>query len=205
MGVIQINLVNFYIDLLVAILIGAGIIIYRFRNFMLAWWTVKQSGGSKLLVEVENPIQDYFAAGTFDNGYLRYKARSRADNPTPNRMISVEDINAVVYSKFGVKCIRVDDAKNIVRPRRSDKDSSIPGYNAEKMDEAMQTALFKPNPNAKGLFDTKTWQMIVLIAFAIVIIIGILNFSTTRSVDAHLQLVYNTVQNITAAMPRVGP
>lgn len=202
MAIIQLNLMQFYIDLVLCAIIGAGIIIYKFRNFMSNWWNVKRSAGSKILVEVENPVQDYFATGTFDNGYLRYKARKRADNPEPNRMISVDDINAVVYNKFGVKCIRVDDTKNFIRPRRGDKDSSLPAYNAEKMDEAIQTALFKPNPNAKGLFDAKTWQLIVIIGFLIVIVLGIAIMRESFTIDGHLQLVYDGVQNITAALPK---
>lgn len=199
----EISVWQFVVDLLLCVLIGAGYIVYKFRNFMISWFVVKRSGGSKILVEIENPIQDYFAPGTFDNGYLRYRSRKRADNPIPNRMISIEDINAVVYSKFGVKCIRVDDSKNIVRPRRSDRDSSIPGYNAEKMDEAIQTALLKPNPNAKGLFDTLTWQIIVLASIVILGIGAFLIYREVGSVDSHVQLVYNYLQNVTISTGKV--
>lgn len=192
----EITLMRFYLDLFLCLIIGAGIVIYRFRNFMMAWWSVKRSGGNKLLVEVENPVQDYFAVGKFDNGYLRYLARKRADNPTPNRMISVEDVNAVVYTKFGVKCIRVDDEKNCVRSRRNNE--SIPGYNAEKMDEAVQTALLKPNPNAKGLFDEKTFQMIMVGGVVIILVLVVLIFKNQGSHDQHVKLVYDAVQNLTA-------
>lgn len=201
----EVNLFQFYLDLILCLVLGAGFVVLKFRNFMLCWFSVKRSGGSKLLVEVENPIQDYFAPGTFDNGYLRYRARRRADNPSPNRMISVEDINAVVYSKFGVKCIRVDDAKNVVRPRRSGQDSSIPGYNAEKMDEAVQTALLKPNPYSKGLFDTRTWQMIVLIAFVLLLGMAFLILRNVGVVDGHLQVVYTLVQNVSSTVSHPAP
>lgn len=187
-----------------SLIIGALFVVNKFRNFMMNWFKVRRSRGSKILVEIESPIQDYFATGSFDNGYLRYLARKRSDNPSPNRMISVDDINAVVYSKFGVKCIRVDDAKNIVRPRRSDKDSSIPGYNAEKMDEAIQTALLKPNPNAKGLFDEKTWQMIVLIAFVLLLVVGVVSVVTVMSVDKQGQATYNLLQNVTTMLVNKG-
>ena len=198
----EINNFQFIVDLLLCLVLGAGFVIYKFRNFMISWYTVKRSGGSKILVEIENPVQDYFAPGTFDNGFLRYKGRKRADNPTPNRMLSIDDINAVVYTKFGVKCIRVDDAKNFIRPRRSDQDSSIPGYNAEKTDEAIQTALLKPNPNAKGIFDTKTWQIIIIVSLIVFAIGMFLIYRSVGSVDGHVQLVYNTLQNITAQMPK---
>jgi hypothetical protein len=197
----EISVFNLVTYLIISLLFGIGFVVYKFQNFMINWYKVKRSHGSKLLVEVENPIQDYFASGNFDNGYLRYKARKRADNPNPNRMISVEDVNAVVYSKFGVKCIRVDDAKNIIRPRRSDKDSSIPGYNAEKMDEAIQTALLKPNPNSVGLFDAKTWQIIVLIAFVLVIIVGVVGVSTGMGTSKNVDLVLATLQNLSLSGP----
>lgn len=200
----EITVVQLLTDLGLSFLFGLGFVAYKFQNFMLNWFKVKRSKGSKLLVEVENPIQDYFATGSFDNGFLRYKARKRKDNPEPNRMISVEDVDAVVYSKFGVKCIRVDDAKNFVRSRRSPLIDALPGYNAEKTDEAMQTALIKPNPNAKGLFDEKTWQLIVLIAFVILIVVGIAAVSTSITIDKHVQLVYNMLVNGTYHAPLVS-
>lgn len=195
----EISVIQLVTDLIIALLLGMGYVVYKFQNFMVNWYKVKRSKGSKLLVEVENPIQDYFAVGSYDNGFLRYKARKRRDNPDPHRMISVDDVDAVVYNKFGIKCIRVDDAKCCVRSRRVDK--MLPGYNAEKTDAVVQTAMMKPDPNAKGLFDEKTWQVIVLIAFVLVIIVGIVCASSSMTTDKHVLMVYNMLVNGTYAPP----
>jgi hypothetical protein len=152
------------------------------RNFLPAWISVKRSMGTKLLVKINNPVQDYFASGTIDNGFLYYKARKRRDNPDPNRFIFIgKEVQGKTYNAYGVKVIEVDDLKNCIMIRNNASYESVTGYNAEAYDEAQRTALLKPSQE-DGFISNKLFQIFVLLGLLLVAILIAINLSETNTI-----------------------
>lgn len=194
-------------------LFGIGILFFFLKSFLPAWFDVRRSGGSKILVHIANPLADYFRSGRIDNGFLYYKARRRPDNPDANRMLWVGDIRGFSYKAFGVNCVDVDDITNCVWSRdgtstTSDKGvssnyRSVTTNNAEAYDEAQYTALHKPSTK-KAMFDEYTWQLVVLGAFVIVVVGIVLDINQGKGIDRHLQIVYNQGAQIVSYLNVTG-
>jgi len=205
MAIVEIASTQLIINYVVIFLVGIGLLFMLLKSFLPAWFEVRRSAGSKILVHVANPLMDYFKAGTIENGFLYYKARRRKDNPDPNRMLYVGDIKGFNYKAYGVNVVDVDDVKNCVWCRTGKSTSNIDGVssnyeavstnNAEAYDEAQYTALHKPSTK-KAMFDEYTWQMIVLIGMIIFVVGGILIYRQLTTIDNHIKLVYDTLTPI---------
>jgi uncharacterized membrane protein (DUF485 family) len=193
------------INYAVIFLAGFGVWLFLLKGYAQAWLSVRFSGGSKILVNVNNPLGNYFRAGKVDNGFLYYTARRRKDNPDPARMLYVGSIAQYTYRANGVNNVDVDDLKSCVWSRYgtssvSDKGTSsnyeaVSTNNAEAYDEAQYTALHKPSTK-KAMFDEYTWQIIILIA-VILFAVGIaLIYSKINTLDSHLKLTYDTVTTL---------
>lgn len=205
MAIVTINSTQLMINYVVIFLCGIGLLFMLLKSFLPAWFEVRRSAGSKILVHVANPLMDYYRAGRVDNGFLYYKARRRKDNPDPNRMLYVGDIRGFSYKAFGVNVVDADDIKNCVWNRSGESTVNDKGVssnyqavstnNVEAYDEAQYTALHKPSIK-KALFDEYTWQLICLI-IALIVCVGLfLLYRQLQTNDAHVKLVYDTVQPI---------
>lgn len=182
--------------------LGIFIIGWFLRGFLLSWFIVKRSGGNKILVHIASPLNDYYKAGSVDNGFLRYRARFRKDNPKPDRSLYVGDIRHFSYRAFGVNVVDVDDEKGVVWGRYTklcDKCGNetsnyvaMSGHNAEAEDEALKTALIKPD-SSDAYFTTRTFQLIVVAGFVLTIIGFIIVVRAIGGLDGHLKLVYDSI------------
>jgi hypothetical protein len=110
-------------------------------------------------------------------------------------MIAVSDINNVVYSQWGIKCIDIDDMKNCIMVRKNASYDSVTGFNAEAVDEAVKTALMKPSLKG-GLFDEKTWQIISLCCFAAIVIGCVVIYQRVGQVDTHVVATFNNLNQL---------
>lgn len=178
---------------------GFVVVAWLLKGFFIEWWRVKRSGGSKVLVNVKNPLQNYFKVGNIDNGFLHYTARSRKDNKDPGRMICITNktsdgysvYDKSIYKSFGVFCIDVDDLKGCILYRDDEQYKAVQGYNAELMDEALKTALAKPSEE-----DGWTTKDFILIGGIGLVIIGLyIVYSKSVTIDDHLRLVYDLVNS----------
>ena len=197
---------------------GIGIIAFMLRGFILPWWRVKRSGGSKLLVRIRNPLQWYYAAGTVDKSWLYFTGHKRKDNPKASRMIFIGTpenwknndksrltiFGLAVYKSFGVMCIDVDDEKDCVFYLDQEQYMAVPGFNSELNDEAMSTALNKPSLS-DGLFDPKMFQIITLLGIVALGIGLYMVYDQGKLIDAHLKTLYDTLKPMSDQMFQVIP
>lgn len=179
---------------------GLAVVAFMLKGFFLEWWRVKRSGGSKVLVNIKNPLQNYYKVGSIDNGFLHYTARKRKDNKDPSRMICITNktndgmtvYDKAIYKSFGVFCIDVDDVKNCVMYRDEEDYKSVSGYNAELMDEALKTALRKPSEE-----DGWTQKDIIIVVGLAIVLIGIyVLYDQGKTLDLHNKLIYDRLELI---------
>ena len=180
------------INYVLAFGVGFFICLFIAKQFLVSLIKVKLfSSKYNCLVEVEHPVANYYKPGKIDNGFLYFMANKRPDNPKPNRIINVpQDLNQVTFKSFGTVCIRVDDVKNSILYKDGEQYRSIPGYNAEAVDELVVTALNKPSLE-DGLFSPKMFQIIVIIAFVAVFIGIYILYKGHSSLDDHIKMVYD--------------
>lgn len=161
--------------------IGSGVvlmwIVIMFMNFILGgllgpFMKVKASRGSKVLVRVRNPIQDYFRAGSIEEGYLVFK-----DKQKTVRRINMK--SGVVSRAATIYWVEVDDEKNCLF-MRSDG-SAIATHDPAKTDSLLTRALYKP-----GLLGDNTIKIIlllVIITFVGVLAVGYLVFKQSGMIQ----------------------
>jgi hypothetical protein len=62
------------INLLIMFMMGFMVWLFFLRNFLLSWLKVKMPTTKyNVLVEVQHPVQNYFAPGQFEKNMLYYK------------------------------------------------------------------------------------------------------------------------------------
>lgn len=188
------NLLIIYVMLFVS---GIFIVNLLMGGFILEWWKVKKSRGKLMLIKVYNSIASYWRTASFDAGSISYTGRSRRDNPSPKRLITVSDdvLRRAVHRDWGVSWVEVDDDKNFLIVRDEDSYRATVGFNAEKMDELVQTALAKPSKQ-DGLFDTRTFQMLVLVGLVACLGLTYWCMSEVGKVDDHLRLSYDLLVSL---------
>lgn len=188
---------NYNLLMIYVCLFLSGFVVMNFLTggWVLQWWKVKKSRGKLILIHVKNSISPYWKTGDYNNSFIRYKARSRRDNPNPNRMISISEdyLRLATHESWGVKWIEVDDDKGSVYYYDGESYKSVSGFNVEKMDEIVQTALAKPSLQ-EGLFDTKTFQIIVILGFLLILILGYVVYKRIETNDLNAKMTYDLVK-----------
>ena len=191
---------NYNLLMIYFMLFISGFIVLNFLmgGFVIQWWKVKKSRGKLMLIKVRNSIANYWRTASYDNGSVSYTGRSRKDNPNPNRLITVTDdeLRQAVNRDWGINWIEVDDDKGCLFVRDDVSYKAVEGFNPEKMDELVQTALAKPSKQ-DGLFDTRTFQIIVLIGFVAVLGLSYWSIKNIGMVDDHLKLIYDLTVQLT--------
>ena len=165
------------------------------KNYITTWIKVKLPLFNKADIQVciKNPIGDYFATGSYNNGMLYYKAKSRPDNKDPKRMIAIsQDVyNLAVYRSGGIPCIDVDDVKNCVLVWQNGSYLAVEGFNAETMAETVDTALNQPSLEA-GM-NNKIFQLIVIGGILITGVVIYFMMKKITLVDSHVKMIYDLV------------
>ena len=201
------------INLVIMFFMGFSVWLFFLRNFLVNWIKVKTPFTKyNVLVEVQHPVQNYYASGQIEKNFLYYKGKKTRDNPKAQRIVDLTEIEKelgiynVVHRGWGVPCIRVDDAKACVLFRDEDSYKSITGYSAEAIDDLVTDAQNRPSLD-EGLIHPKVFQIIVIIALFIIALGLYMVYDTvmkqTVMVDGHVKLVYDYLvanYNVTASV-----
>lgn len=126
-------------------------------GFLGPFMKVKRSRGSKILVRVHHPVQDYFRAGAIEESFLVFKDREKKVRRIPMKA-------GVVSRAATVFWVEVDDEKNCLFERKGA--DAIQTYDAVKVDNLLTRAITAP-----GLVDNLVKIVLVL---CIVILIAAL-------------------------------
>lgn len=178
---------------LTSFFIGFMIWIILLKNFLISWLKVKLLKGDRVLVKVVSILGDYYAVGKYNKQHIEFTAKKRRDNNNPNRLIWVnpEVEGYAFYNSFGVRCIDVDDAKDLIYFRHDEGYKKIPPINTEYYDELLKTALLKPSEEGVGIFSLKTYQAIVLISILLLGFLGIIIYKNVNTINERLVLLHD--------------
>ena len=123
---------------------GLFLLIFLTRGFLLKWLLVLISRGKKILVQVQDPIQDYFITGKIVGGSLFLKDReSKRDSSKSEKQIDFD--RSCVYRAYGINCVLFNDEKNILL--KSDL-TATRGFDALKINNLLIRALSRPDSTA---------------------------------------------------------
>jgi len=162
--------VEFYVYVgygLFAMFVVWAVISFFLGGFLKPFMQVKRSRGKKVLVRVRNPIQDYFRAGSVEEGVLLFKDREKNTRRIPM-------MNGVVSRAATVFWVEVDDEKNCFFKR--DTGEAAGTYDAVRVDSYITRALVRP-----GLFGDSTVRILLLLVILALVGIGIVGFLVYRN------------------------
>lgn len=188
------------VNMLIMFFMGFMVWIFLLRNFLLSYLKVKMPMKYNVLVEVQHPVQNYFAPGQIDKNFLYYKGKVTRDNPKAQRIVDLTEIEkavgigAIVERKWGIQTIKVDDAKSCILYRDEESYKSISGYSAEAIDDLVYDAQNRPSLD-EGLMKPKVFQIIVIIGLFIIALGLYMVYSevskSTVLIDGHIKMVYD--------------
>lgn len=183
---------------LTSFLIGFMMWIILLKSFLISWLKVRLLKGDRVLVKVVSILGDYYTVGRYNKQHIEFTAKKRIDNNKPNRIIWVnpEVEGYAFYNSFGVRCIDVDDAKDLIYFRHDEGYKKIPPINTEYYDELVKTALLKPSEEGVGFFSAKVWQAIILISILLLGFIAIMIYKDVKQVNERLLLLHDEHINI---------
>lgn len=172
----------------------AMIVVIVGMNFILGgllgpFFRVKRSRGKMLLIRVRNPVQDYFKAGSVEEGWLTFTDREKNKR-------RIKMVNGVVSRAATVFWCEVDDEKNCFYKR--DDGSAVSTYDAVKTDSLLTRALYKPMLQEDKL--KVITLILVILALLVIIVTAVLVFRSSAKVD----LVLATVQSMKAATQMIN-
>jgi hypothetical protein len=174
---------DFYIivaSYLIVILLVVGSIATLMRGFFFTWLGVKMSLGKKVLVRVISFTGDYFKQGVIDEGSLRFKDRRKE-----GRLIRVNPGDT--YDAVGIKCIDIDDEKNLTLNRISMR--MINGYDAKHYDSLYERILLMPGKTEKLL-------MIIIIGLCILLLFALSNTYFNYKIYQIVTQIMNVTQQL---------
>lgn len=194
------------LNLVIMFFMGMMVWIFFLKNFLITWLKVKMPTTKyNVMVEVQHPVQNYFAPGQIEKNFLYYKGKKTSDNPKGNRIVDLTNIEievgigSIVHHGWGVRNIRVDDAKGCCLYRDEKSYKAVSGYSPEAIGDLVYDAQNRPSLE-DGLMTPRVFQIIMVIG---VLILGVglyFVYSTVDSgiakVDSHLKMTFDYVQAI---------
>lgn len=143
------------------------------RGFLLAWLRVLISRGKLILVQVRNPISNYFITGKLAGGEVIVRDFESKEKSSKKNLLLRDDC---VFRSFGVPCIYYDESTNEIF---NVKLENYAGHDLIRWDNNMVTALMRPENQ-----DLKKFQMIVYIGLAVVVVgLALVYFQTTNIIE----------------------
>lgn len=136
-------------------------------GFLKPFMQVKRSRGKKILVRVRNPIQDYFRAGSVEEGVLIFTDREKNTRRIPMK-------SGVVSRAATVFWVEVDDEKNCFFERATGE--AVSTYDAVRVDSYIVRALVRP-----GLFGDSTVKILLLLVILLLVGVGVVGFLVYRN------------------------
>jgi hypothetical protein len=133
------------------------------RGFIWIWLRVLLSRGKLILVQVRNPIQNYWITGRLEADRVIVKDREAKSAKAKKNLMLQE---GVVYRSFGVNVVYYDEATNeLLKPNLE----NVAGADLLKTDSLMTRCLYKPQSE-----EDKKFRMLVYIGLGVCIVIGVL-------------------------------
>lgn len=205
------------INLLIMFMMGFMVWIFFLRNFLINWLKVKMPTTKyNVLVEVQHPVQNYFACGQIEKSFLYYKGKKTPDNPKANRIVDLTEIEktvgigSMVHRSFGVLNIRVDDAKGCCIFRDEKSYQSLSGYSPESIGDLVYDAQNRPSLE-DGMMAPKMFQIVVIGLLCLVAVGLVMTYmqigKSQTIIDGHLKMTFDYVveiaknMNITSVTP----
>jgi hydrogenase maturation factor len=208
------------INLLIMFAMGLIVWLFFLRNFLLSWLKVKMPTTKyNVLVEVQHPIQNYFAPGQIEKNMLYYKGKKTVDNSKAQRIVDLTliekevGIGSMVHRGFGVQNIRVDDAKGCCLYRDENSYRAISGYSPESIGDLVYDAQNRPSLE-DGMIQPKMFQIIVIGLLCLTVVGVVMTYmqigKSQTIIDGHLKMTYDYVvtiaknMNITVITPQTN-
>jgi len=159
---------------------GLVLLIFLTRGFLLQWLKVITSMGKKILIQVQDPIQDYFITGKIQGGFLLLKDReSKGENGSDmNKQIKFS--SDLIFRAYGVNCVKFNDQKNAFL--KTDM-TGVMGWDAIAMDNLLQRALTRPESTA----DNRN-KIITMIACIVSVLIGLLIYFKLTGIEKSINI-----------------
>jgi len=133
------------------------------RGFLWTWLRTLLSRGKLILVQVRNPIQNYWITGKIESDRVVVRDNEAKAEKGKKSLMLQENI---VYRSFGVNIVYYDEATNeLLKPNLE----NVSGADLIKIDSLMTRCLFKPQSE-----EDKRFRMFVYILLGVCIIIGLL-------------------------------
>lgn len=161
----------------------AMVVVFGILNFLLGgmlrpFLDVKRSRGKKILVRARHPVQDYFVAGSIEEGFLIFKDRQKN-----TRRIAMQP--GVVSRAATIYWVELDDEKNCFFKR--DSGEAVSTNDPVKVDNLIVRALMRP-----GLFGdemVKAILALLVVALVAVAIVGFLVYKNGVAVSQVMSAV----------------
>lgn len=171
---------------------GVLLMIFLTRGFLITWFSVLISRGKKILIQVQDPIQDYFITGKIISGDLIFKDRaSKKDSAKAEKRIKLE-INCI-YRAYGVNCVKFNDEKDCLL---SPALEGVSGFDSLKVNNLLIRALSRPETSADDIKRT-----ITMIASIGALLIGCVVFYKLVGLE---KLITKFIENPSAGVVPLG-
>lgn len=176
------------------------------KGLLRALIMVKVFKRGNTLVQCGHDLEDYFVVGQWEDKTLQFMTRKRTDNPKPKRILTIDPQlkHLVRFRVFGVDCVLFDDVKNSLYVRRNASYESIGGYNAEAMAEKLDTALKKPPEDELGLMSMRSFMILTIIGFLLMVVGFYVLYQQGKTLDSHQKLLYDAVISSMQSMNVTG-
>lgn len=164
------------------------------KGMLIKLMKVVASRGTKLLVEVIHPIQNYYTIGEVKEGALFCKDKAtKLSREVKQKRINVNPDD--VFRSWGVNCLRYDETGNrIVKPNFN----TVTGFDAIKQENLLIRALYDPKTSLQ-----QRYQLFILIGVGLLILMGgFLVYNQGLMADQVLEITKN-VALLTVGIPVV--
>jgi len=134
------------------------------KGFIWTWLRVLLSRGKLILVQVRNPIQNYWITGKLESDRVVVRDNeSKAEKGKKSLMLQEN----VVYRSFGVNVVYYDEATNeLLKPNLE----NVAGADLLKIDSLMTRCLFKPQSEEDKVFRRNVYIALVVIIIGVALI-----------------------------------
>lgn len=158
-----------------------------FRHLFVAYFKVKSSRGKKILVNIKGVMMDYWADGIIEDGFLIFKYHPKDKDKARIPLPKEDDTNEskykdVVYTLGTIRCINVDELKNIILTPKEYKE--IEGVDVKKYDHLVVRALMKPSMQEDKIKKLIILNVIILLGM---VIIGFMMYQMFKNIDVITQ------------------
>src|SRR6056297_445770 len=193
---------NFYTTLITQTLAYLGCFLAPFflLNFLtkgLIWnfLRVLSSRGTKVLIQISNPIEHYWINGIITGKDILYSDKETKKEKKPQKRLTLEDHN-IVHRIMGVNAVIIDDTKNIFLTKDL---TGVSGYNSERNENLVINAINKP----KNEDDERREKYMFLIAIGSLLLVGFCSFMIYK-LNTDITTLTQTINTIKELLPKGG-